>query len=108
MLFHIVAAERWRQAVADGRYAPESLADEGFVHCSFAPQVAATARRWYAGIPDLVVVEFDPSGLDVRVEEVRPGEAFPHVYGPIPASAAVAVHPLSAFRDGAAPASRGR
>ena len=108
MLFHIVAAARWRQAVADGTYAPASLADEGFVHCSFAGQVAATARRWYAGVPDLVVVEIDPAGLDVRVEQVRPGEAFPHVYGAIPVSAAVAVRPLSDFRDGAAPATPGR
>ncbi len=80
-----------------GEYRPESLADEGFVHMSFADQVAATAQRHYRGTRDLVVVEIDPDALEaeLRVEDLTStGESFPHVYGPIPVGAAVAVHRL--------------
>jgi uncharacterized protein (DUF952 family) len=96
-LFHIVERSAWADAVLAGEYRPRSLADEGFVHLSFAGQVAATARRHYSGVTDLVVVEIDPDLLDdeVRVEDLAAaGERFPHLYGPIPAGAAVAVRPL--------------
>ncbi len=75
---------------------------------SFADQVAATAQRHYPGVRDLVVVEIDPDALDaeLRVEDLAStGESFPHVYGPIPVGAAVAVHPLE--RDTTAGPDRG-
>jgi uncharacterized protein (DUF952 family) len=98
-LFHIVDRATWAGAVRAGEYRPPSLADEGFVHLSFAGQVAATARRHYRGVAGLVVVEIDPDLLEgeVRVEDLAAtGERFPHLYGPIPARAAVAVRPLAA------------
>ncbi|TAM91807.1 MAG: DUF952 domain-containing protein [Jatrophihabitans sp.] len=100
-LFHLVDEAVWAEVVRDGRYAPASLATEGFVHCSYAHQVAGVAAARYAGVPDLVVVELDPAGLDVRDEDsYGAGVTYPHVYGPIPVSAAVAAHPLSDLLDG--------
>lgn len=102
-LFHIVDRSAWAAAVVAGEYRPRSLDDEGFVHLSFGDQVAATARRHYRGVADLVVVEIDPDRLDaeVRVEDLAStGEKFPHLYGPIPAGAAVAVRPLDAGPTG--------
>ena len=67
------------------------------MHFSFADQVAGSANRHYADAPELVVVEVDADRLDapLRVEDTYgSGTAFPHVYGSIPTSAAVAVHPL--------------
>jgi uncharacterized protein (DUF952 family) len=102
-LFHIVGAGEWRAACELGRYAPSSLADEGFVHFSFLDQVSGTANRFYSDRDDLIVVEVDPGLLDepVIVEDVyQTGEDFPHVYGAIPTSAAVAEHRLTRSADG--------
>ena len=110
-LFHIVGEAEWSAAVGAQIYVPASLAEEGFVHCSYLNQVAATAARHFAGVPDLVVVEFDADQLDAPVvveDTYGSGSAFPHVYGPIPTRAAVRVHQLNAFAPGNAGAEQGR
>jgi uncharacterized protein (DUF952 family) len=102
-LFHIVERGTWALAESAGEYRPESLQAEGFVHFSFAGQVAATANRYYADAVNLCVVEFDPDklGVPVVVEDSHDrGESFPHVYAPIPPSAAVAIHDLPKSEDG--------
>ncbi len=107
-LFHIVDVEVWAQAVASGEYRAASVDVEGFMHCSFAAQVADTARRHYSGTTGLCVVELDPALIDapIRVEDsYGSGTAFPHVYGAIPVRAAIAVHGLSAFDRGSGAAS---
>lgn len=99
-LFHIVAPDAWPER---GHYQPASLADEGFVHLSFADQVEGVANARYREAADLVVVELDPTALetDVRVEDsYGAGVEFPHAYGPVPVSAAVAVHELVRASDG--------
>lgn len=103
-IFHLVSGPEWHAACELGRYAPESLNAEGFVHFSFAEQVAATANRYYRDRDDLLVVEFDPSRLEepVVVEDTTGrGEAFPHVYEAIPTAAAIAIHPLDRDASGA-------
>lgn len=100
-LFHIVAPADWP---THGTYRPPSLAEQGFVHFSFADQVDGPANALYADADELVVVEVDHTALaaPVRVEDsYGAGVEFPHVYGPVPVSAAVAVHPLVRGADGA-------
>jgi uncharacterized protein (DUF952 family)/lysophospholipase L1-like esterase len=99
-LFHLVAPADWPAA---GTYRPPSLAGEGFVHLSFADQVTGSANRHYPDAPELIVVEFDPEALDVeiRVEDsYGSGASFPHAYGPLPVSAAVATHSLARTAQG--------
>jgi uncharacterized protein (DUF952 family)/lysophospholipase L1-like esterase len=99
-LFHIVAPADWP---ATGDYRPASLAEHGFVHLSFVDQVEAVANARYVDAAELVVVELDPTelGAEVRVEDsYGEGVTFPHAYGPVPVSAAVAVHPLDRAPDG--------
>jgi uncharacterized protein (DUF952 family) len=95
-LFHIVDHEVWSAAAEAGEYRPASLDTEGFVHCSFAEQVAPVADARFAGVAGLCVVELDPSRVgEIRVEDsYGEGRVFPHVYGPLPIAAAVAIHPL--------------
>lgn len=96
-LFHIVEPVLWDAAAAAGEYRPESLATEGFVHCSFASQVAASANRHFADADHLCVVELDPGRLR---PEIRIEGGFPHVYGAIPTGAVVAVHRIDRGDDG--------
>ena len=118
-LFHLVDPLAWAAAQAAGEYRPESLRTEGFVHFSYADQVAGTANRHYADAERLCVVEFDEArlGAPVVVEDsYGSGTAFPHVYAPIPTAAAVSVHDLHredgrwvfTSGDAAGPASRDR
>jgi uncharacterized protein (DUF952 family) len=102
-LFHIVDRTAWRAAMAIGQYQPESLATEGFVHCSFAGQVAPVANARFRGVGNLCVVELDPARVGVvRVEDsYGEGTEFPHVYGPLPTAAAVALHELGLDWSGA-------
>jgi uncharacterized protein (DUF952 family)/lysophospholipase L1-like esterase len=99
-IFHLVAPGEWPRA---GEYRPRSLADEGFVHFSFADQVDGPANAFYADIAELTVVEVDPRAIsaEIRVEDsYGSGAAYPHVYGPVPVTAAVALHPLVRAADG--------
>jgi uncharacterized protein (DUF952 family) len=100
-IFHIALAEDWVAAERAGEYTVSTrgrtLAEEGFIHCSFAEQIDATAARFYADVEDAVLLRIDPERLPtpVVVEDLYGiGEEFPHVYGPIPAGAVVEVRPL--------------
>jgi uncharacterized protein (DUF952 family) len=91
MIFHIVDKVAWRHAQAVGRYTPESLGKDGFVHASTATQVRDTAERFFAGRDDLLVLCIDEAALGVPLRWELPvtpageaaGERFPHIYGPL-------------------------
>lgn len=105
MIYHLARREDWDTDPAQP-YTTSTLGrtlDEvGFIHCSFHRQVRETARRFYTGVGDVVVLTIDPSrvGAPVREENLGGGDAFPHLYGPLPREAVVAVTPLESF-DGA-------
>ena len=105
-LFHLALADEWEQARSTGTYqrstVGRSLAEEGFIHCSFAAQVQATADRYYGGRTDVVLLRIDPARIaaEVRVEQVPGGERFPHVHGPIPVAAVVAADAVPVRGDG--------
>lgn len=101
-IYHLALREEWRDAFeAGGPYRRStlgrSLADEGFIHCSFGHQVGAIADLVYRG-RDVVLLTIDRSKLaaEVRVENLEGGASlFPHIYGPLPLDAVVAVAPYA-------------
>ncbi len=104
-LYHLALARDW----AGDPGAPytistvgRTLADEGFIHCSFPEQVQGVADRFYRDRPDVVLLEIDAATLTapVRVEPVPGGDAYPHVYGPIDRSAVVRATPVPLRPDG--------
>ncbi|HEY4633147.1 MAG TPA: DUF952 domain-containing protein [Candidatus Limnocylindrales bacterium] len=107
-IFHLAIDADWVGTLStDGRYrhstVGRTLADEGFVHCSFAAQLQATADRFYAGRSDVLLLAIDPERLEAPVVvEPAPGngERFPHVYGPIPVEAVVWAQPVPLGSDG--------
>jgi uncharacterized protein (DUF952 family) len=86
-ILHITTKTLWNMAQGLGRYSAPSLANEGFIHCSTASQVVATAERFYAGQHGLILLVIDPKRVqaEVRYEAGtdKPDELFPHVYGTI-------------------------
>jgi uncharacterized protein (DUF952 family) len=91
-IFHLVTPAAWERTGA-GPYRAESLASEGFIHCSHRDQVARIANSFFAHEKELLVLEIDVGVLNspVREEDAGSGERFPHVYGPIDRSAVAAV-----------------
>jgi uncharacterized protein (DUF952 family) len=62
----------------------ESLQAEGFIHCSTAEQVEATANRIFRGSGELLLLEVDPARLTAPLKYERAtdvGDEFPHIYG---------------------------
>jgi uncharacterized protein (DUF952 family) len=102
-IVHITERSLWEAALKSGTYETSTrgrtLQQEGFIHFSTRPQLPRIAAFLYAdyeGPDELVVLVVDPARLDVplRYEAMPPdGEEFPHVYGPIPVEAVVAVEP---------------
>ena len=94
-IYHLALPADWGSAAERGVYAVStrglSLADEGFIHCSFAHQIEPVANAWYRDLHQLVILrlEVEALGAEVRVEPSSDGsgELFPHLYGPIPVTA---------------------
>ena len=85
-IFHITRSEDWKNALEQGAYRADSLASQGFIHCSSRAQVVATANRYYRGQPGLVLLEIASSRVqaEIRWENLEGGaELFPHIYGPL-------------------------
>ena len=84
-IFHILTPEDWHAAQNTGAVVPSSLEVEGFVHCSTRDQIEGTIARHLQGIDELVLLELDDASLgdELRWEESRPGERYPHLYRPI-------------------------
>ena len=102
MIFHITSLKDWKTAQANDNYHAESLAIEGFIHCSTASQILPVAENFYKGHHGLVLLAIEPTLLssDLKWEPPSGGipppgipkeDLFPHIYGPINLDAVVNV-----------------
>jgi uncharacterized protein (DUF952 family) len=102
-LYHITSAGEAAEAKRSGVYVPAGFVREGFIHCSYAHQVLATANRIFHGRQDLVLLEIDATkvGCDVVEENLEGGtQLFPHIYGHLKTSAVVRVHDFPCDANG--------
>ena len=91
-IYHIVLPDDW-EAFDTELYRAKSLETEGFIHCSFSAQLNGVIERYYAGEPEVVVLEIETDALMSRVvnEPSTANEIYPHIYGPINRDAIVSV-----------------
>ena len=103
-IFHLATLTEWEVALESGLVAPPSLASEGFVHCSSEAQVAPTIERHFPGADELRVLRLaiGPLDPDLRWEESRPGEIYPHVYRAIAVDEVTEVIPWRRGAEGRA------
>lgn len=97
IIYKICTAQEWSEAAQNGKFTGSAVdIADGYIHFSTARQVAETARRYFAGQTDLVLVTVDTSKLTGELcwEESRGGDLFPHLYEALPVAAAVNVEPL--------------
>ena len=107
LIYHITTASDWAQAQASGEYTLSTrgltLAEEGFIHCSTAGQVATVANMLYQGLPDLLVLVIDTDLVrpEIRIEQLAGApEPFPHIYGPLNPDAVVGTRRFEPGPDG--------
>jgi uncharacterized protein (DUF952 family) len=96
-IYKICAREEWKRALAQGHFAGSAVdRKDGYIHFSTARQLRETARRHFAGEPDLMLlaVEAEALGPDLRWEKSRGGDLFPHLYAPLEVANVHAVLPL--------------
>lgn len=102
-IFHITSRAEAAEAIRLAQYVPVNFDAEGFIHCSYAQQVAPVADRFFPGRSDLVLFQIEPTALSCEVveENLEGGtELFPHIYGKLPMSAVVRVHDFPCRADG--------
>ena len=102
-IYKILPRAEWTAAEQAGRFEGSAVDHaDGYIHFSTAAQAGETARRYFAGKADLVVleVESDDLGAALKWEPSRGGDLFPHLYGVLAVADVIAVHEASLGADG--------
>ena len=101
-IIHVATPDDWLRDRHALFYEPDSLESEVFIHCCRRDQLRGVLGRHFAGHRALVLLVIDPRQLTspLRVEESRPGDYYPYVYGPIDRVAVVSVFPIEADSTG--------
>jgi len=95
LIYKILLPAEWAAFEAADRFDGSPFDhSSGYIHCSSREQVGATAARFFADEPALIIVALDAErlGSHLRWEQAPEGGSFPHVYAPLPSDAVVAVH----------------
>jgi len=106
MILHICPRATWDSAVAAGVYEADTLATQGYIHCSTEQLVHLPATALFRGRRDLLLLEIAEDRLPVPLvwEEGDPphpdGALFPHLYSPLPIAAVAAVREYLPGDDG--------
>jgi uncharacterized protein (DUF952 family) len=96
-IYKLMTRGEWEAARATGSYrgSAHDLRD-GYIHFSTAAQLGETARKYFSGVPGLILLTIDVEALEraspslgekLRWEPSRGGDLFPHLYAELPASA---------------------
>ena len=101
-ILHITPRDRWAKAKNIGTYRSETLASEGFIHCSKVAQVIGSANRFFKQQQDIVilVIDIDRVTSEIRSEGTDPNNLFPHIYGELNIDAVIQSIDLEANPDG--------
>ena len=102
-IYHMCRRAEWDAAVKAGAYhgSSQDIAD-GFIHFSGAEQIVESAAKHRAGQDGLVLIAADSDrlGADLKWEQSRRGDLFPHLYGALEPDAVLSVRDLPLGPDG--------
>jgi uncharacterized protein (DUF952 family) len=92
-IYHVVLPAVWERFKTKPSYQAESLATEGFIHCSYASQLEGVLERYYSGVDRVLILTIDTDKLLSKLvkEPSTNNELFPHIYGRINHNAVVNV-----------------
>jgi uncharacterized protein (DUF952 family) len=83
IVYHIAMPDVWEHYRTKASYQPESLAVEGFIHCSYEHQLEAVLGRYFGGVECVVILKIETEKLLAKLveEPSTGGEVYPHIYG---------------------------
>ncbi|MEV5893827.1 DUF952 domain-containing protein [Nonomuraea fuscirosea] len=96
MIHHLALHTDWEHARTTGEYRVSTLGrtldQVGYIHCSRdLPQLHGVHTAFYSHLTEpLIILDIDPAGLDIRIEN-----GYPHLYGPLPLSSVTATRPYT-------------
>ena len=75
---------------------------DGFIHLSASEQLKETARKWFRGQRNLLLIRVDLTKIQgvVKWEPSRNNDLFPHVYGSVDSSSVIWIRDLLLTTDG--------
>lgn len=103
MIYHIISRQDWDRARAMRVYMGDTLANQGFIHCSGRHQIMRVANSVYKGKTGLLMlcIEEERVKSPIRHENLDGGsDLFPHIYGPLNIDAVVKVLDMPPGVDG--------
>jgi uncharacterized protein (DUF952 family) len=82
-IYHVVLPEVWERSKGKPSYQPESLAAEGFIHCSYPGQLEGVLKRYYSNVERVLILKIDTDKLLSKLvkEPSTNNEMYPHIYG---------------------------
>jgi len=82
-IYHVVLPAVWERFKTKPSYQPDSLATEGFIHCSYASQLEGVLERYYGGVEKVLILTIETDKLLSKLvkEPSTNDELFPHIYG---------------------------
>ena len=101
-IYHIVLPGVWERFKSRPSYQPDSLATEGFIHCSYASKLEAVLKRYYSNVEKVLILKIDTDKLLSKLvkEPSTDNEIYPHIYGRLNISAVVDVQERVVKGDG--------
>lgn len=84
IILHITTVQAWDEAQQQGEYTSESLATEGFIHCSTPEQIVGVFMERFRGRADLTILIINPAKVRAPIvyeDCYETGQKFPHIYG---------------------------
>ena len=111
-IYHITPRTDWESAQQKGEYRAESLAIEGFIHCSTAEQVVPVANAFYSAQKGLILLAIDPEKLTSPLKWEPPAHPapesapaslrgeFPHIYGALNLDAVIEIREFEQDENG--------
>lgn len=96
-IFHIAHDDDLSGKSADRDYVCQSLNSEGFIHGCHQSQLAGVVSRYYRDVDAVHLMIIDADRLEAALvleNTVGGDELFPHIYGPINASAIIDIVPF--------------
>ncbi len=97
LVYKIIDAGIWDQACDTGVFTGAAIdLSDGYIHLSDTSQVETTARLYFAGQENLLLVAFDAVsfGESLKWEASRGGALFPHVYETLDPDSSLWAKPL--------------
>jgi uncharacterized protein (DUF952 family) len=94
LILHIITEDEWEKIKNGEVYTPESISEEGFIHCAKEEQAVWVANTFYRGSKDLLLLLIDPGKVNAKIvyeDTANTGMLFPHIYGSLNLDAVVKV-----------------